>query len=192
MTGPAGKPGPATEGVWRVEVHMPVFSRGKFEGFPVGWQSLNRLPSGVRSRGRRGDPPPSNLGKVEWDQARKDWRLAAYLALIDAKVPRGLGRIELQIEMRFPDRAHRDTGNFEPTLKPIIDALGGKRLYRNERKKTDYGIVYEPGREIIADDTPRHLVRTNATIGEPLGRTNPIKGIVVLTIRQLPAEETAA
>jgi hypothetical protein len=170
---------------------MPVFSEGKFEGFPVGWQSLNRLPSGVRSRGRRGDPPPAVLGKVDWDQARKDWRTAAYVALLEAKVPRHLGRIELQIEMRFPDRAHRDTGNFEPTLKPIIDALGGKRLYRSKATTKNYGIVYEPGREIIPDDTPRCLVRTNATIGEPLGRNNPIKGIVVLTIRRLPMEAAA-
>lgn len=185
MTGPAG------EAVWRVEVPMPVFSKGKFEGWPVGWQSLNRLPSGVRSRGRRGDPPPPTLGKVEWNQARKDWRLASYIALLAAKVPRGLGRIELGIEMRFPDRAQRDTGNFEPTLKPIIDALGNSRLYRSANVKEDHRMVYEPGRKIIADDTPNNLVRPNATIGDPLGRNNPIKGIVILTIRQLPLEAAA-
>ncbi len=192
MTVPLGKPGPATEGVWRVEVHMPVFSKGKFEGWPVGWQSLNRLPSGVRTAGRlKNGGPPGTLGNVDWDQARSDWRTAAYVAVIAAKVPQHLGRIECQIELRFPDKKERDPGNFEPTVKPCIDALGPYRHYRSKRKKSDFGIVVELGRNIIVTDAPRCLVRPNATIGEPLGRDNPIKGIVTMTIRQLPIEEPA-
>ena len=93
--------------------------------------------------------------------------------------------------MRFPDRRRRDTDNPAPTLKAIVDALGARRLYRSKAKKKDFGIVYEPGREVIPDDAPKYLVRTDVTIGEPLGRSNPIKGIVVLTIRQLPLEEAA-
>lgn len=191
MTGPAGNPDPAAQ-VWRVEVRMPVFSDGKFEGWPVGWQSMNRLPSGVYTKARAGSPPPARLGKIDWDRARRDWRTAAYLALLEAKVPPGLGRIELGIELRFPDRRRRDTDNPGPTLKAIVDALGKRRLYRSKNKKKDYGIVYELGREIIPDDAPQYLVRKDITIGEPLGRDNPIKGIVVLTIRQLPAEEEVA
>jgi hypothetical protein len=171
---------------------MPDFHKGKFRGHPVGWLSLNRLPSGVRTRPLKDGRPPSVLGKIEWGLAVEAWRLASFEAIVVAGVPRNLGRIELQIELRFPDLAERDTGNVEPTLKPIVDALGKGRVYRSKAKKTDHGMVVEPGRGVIDTDGPRNLIRPNITVGEPLGRTNPIKGIVVMTIRQLPAQEAAA
>lgn len=189
MSAPASRPEPATPSTgWRVEVVMPTFSEGRFAGWPVGWQSLNRLPTGVRCRKRKDGGPASPLGKIEWDAARREWRQAAYAAVIAAGVPRHLGRIEVTVELRFPDASERDPGNFEPTIKPCIDALGPQRVYRSAAKKKDYGLVVELGRGIIETDAPRCLVRPNAVIGEPLGRANPIKGMVILHVRQLPLE----
>ncbi len=170
---------------------MPEFSEGRFVGWPVGWQSLNKLPRGVWTRKNKNGSPAATLGQVEWDLARKEWRTAAYSALIVAKVPRHLGRVELSIELRFPDMKERDPGNFEPTVKPCIDACGPQRRYVSKAKKKDFGVVVELGRGIIPTDAPRCLVRPNATIGEPLGRNNPIKGMVIMTIRPLPLEEAA-
>lgn len=165
LTGPAPPPG------WRVEVTMPVFG----VGVPVGWQSLNKLPTTVRD-------------KIRWDAARREWRQAAYAAIITAQVPRNLGRISATIELRFPDRTVRDPANFEPTIKPVIDAFGPQRVRRSPQKKKDFGIVVELGRGVIPGDDPRYLTRPNPIIGPPLGRQNPIKGVIIVHVQQLAGE----
>lgn len=176
MSTTASQPTPALPTAdWRVEIPMPVLSAGRKAGQSAGWLSLNRLPTSVAA-------------KIVWDQAKKDWRLASFMALVVANVPRNLDRIEVTVELRFPDRKIRDTGNYEPTLKPIIDALGPQRVYRSANVKKDHGLVVEIGRGIIPSDDPRHLIRPHAFIGEPLGRSNPIKGVVVLHIRNLTPE----
>jgi hypothetical protein len=155
---------------------MPVWESGKKAGEPVGWLSLNRLPT-------------TRWQKVAFDKVRGLWRTGAYSALVVARVPRGLARAEVAVELRFTDRTVRDPSNYELTIKPVIDALGPQRIYESKAKKKDHGIVVEHGRGVIPGDDPRYLVRPNTTVGEPLGRTNPIKGIVTLTIRPLPALE---
>ncbi len=173
MSAPASRPESAdTAKVWRVEVVMPVHTEGRNRGKPVGWQSLNNLPANVQQ-------------KIDWDRARREWRIAAYIATVAAAVPRHLGRIEVTVEFRFPTRGDRDPGNLEPTVKPCIDALGPQRVYRSKAKKKDFGLVVELGRGVIETDSPRHLARPDPIIGEPLGTKNPIKGMVILHVRQL-------
>jgi hypothetical protein len=177
MTETASRPDPAaTDRTWTVVVNMPVHGTGKKAGQPVGWQSLNNLPSGVPD-------------KIWWDKAKKAWRLAAYSAIVNAGVPQHLGRIEVGIELRFTEtRDDRNAENFEYTIKPIIDALTKQRTYtvviKNKPK-----LVIELGRHIVPGDDERYLVRAGrVTIGPPLGRKSKVRGQVILTIRQLPQE----
>lgn len=180
MTRPASRPDTAdtaTDRVWTVVVDMPVFADGKKFGQPVGWQSLNNLPSGVK-------------GGIEWSKAKKQWRLAAYNAIVAAGVPQRLGRIQVGIELRFTEtREDRNSENFEYTIKPVIDALAvqkvNTRVYRGKPK-----LVVELGRHVVEGDDPRYLVRGHPTIGKPLGRKSPIRGQVILTIKQIPTEAT--
>jgi hypothetical protein len=178
MTVPARRPAPApvAEG-WRVPIDMPVHDSGRNRGKPVGWLSLNNVAGGA-------------AGAIARWRASKAWRAAAYNALTKAMVPVGLGRVYIEVELRFPDRLHRDPANFEPTVKPCIDSLQSMRRYVRKHPKTGRDeLVIELGRGVVPGDDPRYVVRgPELPVGEPLGRANPIKGMVILHIRPLPPE----
>ncbi len=192
MTAPlaeASGPAVATAGVWQVVITMPCWETGKRRGEPVGWLSMNNLPS-------------SRWEKIRWDKAKKLWRLASYEAVVVAGVTRHLPRIHIDVQIRTSINNVKDPANLEPTLKPIIDAFGPERIYQQTiKKKVKVGdqvvevpqrrTVTEKGRGVIPGDDPRYLQRTESTFGVPLGRKNPIKGVVTLTIRRLPAQEAA-
>lgn len=151
--------------------------RGRSAFKPVGWLSLNDRPGG------RG------AAIAAW-RAKTAWRTAAYNALLRRRLPTGLARIYVQVEFRFPDRLHRDPSNFEPTVKPIIDALQTTRQYHRKKRGGGLELVVEPGIGMVLGDDPRYLVRgPELPVGEPLGRANPIKGVVILHIVPLPPEE---
>ncbi len=180
MSDPADRPTPTTiDREWRVVVGMPVFGDGAKAGRPVGWQSLNKLPTGVRQ-------------KIEWDKAKKLWRAAAYIAINAAGVPQHLGRIEVDVELRFTtSQAARNFTNFEYSIKPVIDALGPLESYtRTIRVKGQLReqLVVNPGRHIVDGDDERYVIRGRTTIGEPLGRNSRHQGQIILTIRQLPTD----
>ncbi len=173
----ASRPDPATDPdpVWRVVVNMPLFGDGKRAGQPVGWHSLNNLPA-------------STAEKILYSKAKKQWRLATYAALQSARVPKHLGRIAVDIELRFPEqRDDRNSENFGLSIKPVIDALG-----KTEIKRTTYRgkprLVVNVGWEVVESDAPRFMVQSHPTIGEPLGRNSKVRGQIILTIRQLPQE----
>ncbi len=185
----AAAPGAGAAGVWRVEIVMPCWDTGKHRGEPVGWLSMNNLPD-------------DRWAKIKWGKAKKLWRLAAFEAIVAARVPRHLPRIHLDVEIRTPINNIKDPANLELTLKPIIDALGPERIYEQKVMKTvRYGrqtvtvptrrTVAEIGRGVIPGDDPRYLQRSETTFGRSLGRKNPIKGVVILTIRKLDALEAA-
>jgi hypothetical protein len=176
---------------WQVVVDMPVFPDGKDAGKPVGWLSLNNLPKSLRDQIRK-------------NKAAKLWRVAAYNALVKARVPQHLGRISVTIELRFTTRqTRRNAANYELTIKPVIDALGPLNVY-HRRKNTGRGakntvvktatdpteMVVELGRDVVPDDDTRYLIRPGEPlIGEPLGRGSRVTGQVILTIRQIPPEQ---
>lgn len=177
MSAPAHRPTPhpLAEG-WRVEIPMPVFPDGRQRGEPVGWLNLNKLTGGVRGAQQR------------W-RVKKQWREAAYAAYRAHRLPRGLDRIYLQVEFRFPDKVRRDPANYELTIKPIIDALQPERcgVRYNPAKKRREPFV-DKGWGVVPGDDPRYVVRgPELAIGEPLGRGNPIKGMVILHITPMGA-----
>lgn len=180
MTRPASRPAtvdtdPSAGKVWTVVVDMPVFGDGKKVGQPVGWQSLNNVPQ-------------SRLASINWGKAKKQWRLAAYNAIVAAGIPQRLGRIQVGIELRFTEtRADRNSENYEQTIKPVIDALAKGAVY-NTTYRGKPKLVVALGRHVVEGDDPRYLVRGHPTIGKPLGRKSPVRGQVILTIKQIPTE----
>ncbi len=157
---------------------MPLFTEGRNRGKPVGWLNLNDVGGGVRAA----------IGR---DKQKKEWRLAAKLAYQHHRLPRGLERIFVTIEFRFPDKLHRDPSNYELTVKPCIDALqpekSGIRYNPGLRRQAPF---VEHGWGVVAGDDPRFVVRgPEMAVGEPLGRRNPIKGMVIVHIKPLPALE---
>jgi hypothetical protein len=106
----------------------------------------------------------------------RQWREAAYWAAVQAKLPKGLGRVHITATLHFTDRRRRDADNLHPTLKPIIDGLGPQRV-RVVRGMPRVALGYG----LIPDDTPEHLT-TTLTIGEPLPRKPMFRGTVELHI----------
>lgn len=170
---------PATTGkdcrTWRVEVPLPI---------GADWISLNK--------------PPRHLGeKVKRDQLKKNLRRLACDAIRAAGVPEGLGRIRVQVELCFVDARIRDASNFEPTVKPIIDAVQPTRHYKRNvtkrsgnRKVPVEEKVTEWGAGLVQGDDRRYLERPEPIIGEPIGRGTGRKGIVVLHITALQPTDT--
>lgn len=157
-------------GTWRVEVPLPIGAK---------WISLNR-------------PPVHRFEQMRHNALRRNLRRLAADAIRDAGVPEGLGRVRVQVELRFIDRRIRDAANFEPTIKPIIDALQPTRRYERTTS-TRFGrrivrgveTVTEHGAGVVPGDDRRYLERPEPTIGEPIGRGTGRAGIVVLHITAL-------
>lgn len=176
MTAPAGRRAAAiTASEWRVEIEMPVHVDGRDRGKPVGWLTLNKIQGGV-------------WGAIGRWRAAKAWRIAAYDAYKRAKLPRGLRCVYVEVEFRFPDRTRRDLPNFELTVKPVIDALqpekSGMRYNPHLKRKAPF---VDKGWGVIPGDDRRYLIRgPELPPGEPLGRQNPIKGMIILHITHLP------
>jgi hypothetical protein len=114
---------------------------------------------------------------------RRTWRDAVYAYAHHAHLPKGLGRVRIDIALQFPAAGRRDTANYHPTIgKPCVDALGPGRRYRS--KKSANGWVTELGYGFIADDTPQHLDGPHITFGQPIGRKRGY-GRVTITITDL-------
>jgi hypothetical protein len=160
-------------GTWRVEIPLPV---------GADWISLNK-------------PSRHKYDDMKRNALRQNLRRLTFEALRDAGVQQELGRIRVQVELRFVDRRIRDVSNFEPTLKPMIDALQPTRRYtRTTKKKIGNRTVLakeqvvEWGWGVIAGDDRRYLERPEPVIGEPLGRGTGRKGIVIFHITALVPE----
>ena len=66
------------------------------------------------------------------------WRNAAQVYARQARLPKGMGRVHLTVEVCRPRSNRADVGNFYPTVKAVVDGL------------TDYGCW--------VDDDDSHLV----------------------------------
>ncbi len=172
MSAPAAATGTST---WTVEVPLPV---------GADWMSLNR--------------PPRHMGEqIKRNALKKNLRRLTFEALRDARIPQELGRVRILVEMRFVDRRVRDVSNFEPTIKPMIDAFQPTRRYVRTTKKKIGGQtvegqeqVTEWGWGVVEGDDRRYLERPEPIIGEPIGRGTGRKGIVIFHITALEPVDT--
>lgn len=135
---------------------------------PVEWLTLN---------GSRRDP------RAHAALAKK-WRTAAYEAAMATRLPRGLDRVHLTVEIRKLTAHRKDQGNHEPTLKAIVDGAIGPT--RPGYWRAGKWVEPQLGWGVVADDDQTHVVRDPEVFGEPLGMKSKIKGLVILTIRPLP------
>jgi hypothetical protein len=173
VSAPAADTGVTTS--WTVEIPLPV---------GADWMSLNR--------------PARHTGEqVKRNALKKNLRRLTFEALRDARIPQELGRVRVLVELRFVDRRVRDVSNFEPTLKPMIDALQPTRRYvRTTKKKlggqtvTGEEQVTEWGWGVVEGDDRRYLERPEPIIGEPIGRGTGRKGVVVFHITALEPVDT--
>lgn len=182
MTAPADRSAATAlaedDGWIRVEVPMPVFEDGARQWQPVGWLSLNNLPKRARDR-------------IRWDQAKALWRRAAYNALRKARVPTGLNRIEVRVQFRFAEESGQEPPNYEPTVKPIIDALQKQKQYPQRTRRDGTRLVIELGVGVVPTDGRQHVTRgPEMPVGEPLGKHSRVQGMVIVYIRPIPMEET--
>jgi hypothetical protein len=112
---------------------------------------------------------------------RKAWRETAYWHAAAAKLPKGLARVRIDVELRFTTNRRRDAPNYySDVIKPCVDALAPQK-----RVKSAKGERVEPGWGLIPDDTAEFLDLTAPRIGETVSRMDYPFGLVVLTITDL-------
>ncbi|HEX6681525.1 MAG TPA: hypothetical protein VF062_01935 [Candidatus Limnocylindrales bacterium] len=128
-------------------------------------------------------------GNKPWQEtsaAKREWRAAAHIWAQKARLPRGLDRVRVDIELHFTARrARRDAPNYHPYVcKPIVDALAASRRVRDSRQPSGWRI--EPGYGLIPDDTEAHLDGPHPTIAdEPADRRKYPLGLAIVTITDL-------
>ncbi len=171
-------PPPGVTG-WTVAVDMPRFEDGKKVGQLTGWLDSNNPPTTTRQR-------------IEHGEIRRLWRQAAKVAYARARLPRNLDRIFLLVQFQFADARPRDQANFEPTLKPVIDALQRERIVVVRKTNPKTGRVTldtqtHLGWGVIPNDGDEHLVRGQQQPKlPPLGKHSTVGGRVVLHIIPFP------
>lgn len=77
-------------------------------------------------------PAPDRMlsvnGNPHWrvtSPVRKTWREAMFVHLKAARLPVGLAKVRIDIELRFPTAAKHDGGNYYANVaKPLVDACG--------------------------------------------------------------------
>lgn len=106
----------------------------------------------------------------------KAWRVAAYVAALRARPPKGVDLVRVDVEFRFAGPAPvKEIENLRPTLKAVIDgAVGPAR-------------ATAPGYGIVVDDTDIHLIYGGYTAAPlPTSRAGRLRlGDVVLTVTEV-------
>jgi hypothetical protein len=120
------------------------------------------LTGGRSSRGRKWCGRSGRATPV-----RKTWREAVFVHAKAAKLPVGLARIRVEVELRFPREGRRDAANYHGNVvKPLVDALGPPINTVRAGKP-----INAPGYGLIADDTAEHLdgpfVRLGPKVEDP-------------------------
>lgn len=117
--------------------------------------------------------------KLALAAVRKTWRQTTYQRAINARLPKGLARVRIDVEFRFAILRDRDESNLHETAKPCVDALTERK--RGPRAGVGYGL--------IKDDSPRYVDGPHVTIGEPFPyRRGGVLGHVTITITDLSGE----
>lgn len=114
--------------------------------------------------------------------AVKAWREASFLYATQAKLPKGLARVRLDVRLHCVDNRVRDALNLHKyVVKPLVDGLGRARTVTTKR-----GIRVEPGYGLVADDSPEFVEGPFPTIGPKVDRKVHPLGLAVITIADLP------
>ncbi len=137
-------------------------------------------------------PAPAKLlsanGRLHWRAVapvNKTWREAMFVHAKAAKLPTGLGRVLINIELRFPTGGRRDSANYYTAMKPVVDALGPQRVQVVKRGKRAGQTVVEVGDGLIVDDTPEFLAGPFIRLGASGKRLGAPFGEVVVVITEL-------
>lgn len=168
---------PASGEGWKVVIDMPrgVGRNPNYTGGYVGWLNLN------------------TVSKLHWRHRwpiERAWRKAAAAALKRKRLPKGLTRVRVQVELRFPDKGIRDAENYEWTIKRCIDALQPEKIVWTVDPKTQVKKpVLHAGAGLIPGDDKRYLDRAENVIGPPLGhKAGTPRGQIILHITPLQEE----
>lgn len=115
----------------------------------------------------------------------KQWRAETVNRARAAGLPTGLGRVRIDVMLRFTTRHRRDALNYEPTIKGVVDGLCRDKTRINRDGKE----VHAPGYGLIWDDEPTYLDGPFPRIGEPVDSRQYPRGVMQLMITSL--EEAA-
>lgn len=85
-----------------------------------------------------------------WTKAKKEWQETFELLLMSTGFPRDWQRIEVAVELRFPDRRRRDVVNFRTLIEKCLgDALVNGRWLPDDTPDhfeiTSFRFAPEPG-----------------------------------------------
>lgn len=112
---------------------------------------------------------------------RRAWRDSAFGRIALARLPKGLGRIRVEAELRFTSVRRRDAPNYyAEVIKPCVDALTPEK-----RVRTKNGFRVERGWGVVPDDNAEYLDLAAPRIGDPVSKGLHPHGLVVLTITEL-------
>lgn len=117
---------------------------------------------------------------------KREWRNATFLLAQSAQLPTGLGRVRIDVELRFPRGGRRDAANYHPyVVKPIVDALGPGREYTVRQGARAGTTVVECGYGLIPDDTETYLDGPYPKIGQVADQKRYPRGLAIVTITDL-------
>jgi hypothetical protein len=132
-------------------------------------------------------PMYSENSRHHWSKtgpAVKSWREASYLYAIQSKLPKGLRRVRIDVELHFITAGGRDRYNYHRYVaKPITDGLSKPRTVNGKT-----GVRVEPGYELIPDDNPIFLDGPFITIGAKVDKKQYPLGLAVVTITDIGGE----
>jgi hypothetical protein len=113
--------------------------------------------------------------------AVKAWREASFLYATQAKLPKGLGRVRIDVALHFTDARERDALNLHKyVVKPLVDGMCRGRTV-NAKK----GPRVEVGYGLVADDSPRYVDGPFPTIGAKVDKKVYPLGLAVVTIAEV-------
>jgi hypothetical protein len=115
--------------------------------------------------------------------AVKAWREASFLYATQAKLPKHLPKVRVDVVLHFTDARPRDPYNYHKyVVKPLVDGLSRPRTVNGKR-----GIRVEPGYQLVDDDNPQYVDGPFITIGEKVAKKEHPYGLAVITITEVPA-----
>lgn len=124
-----------------------------------------------------------NTNKSRWvtGPAVKAWREASFTYAKQAKLPKGLTRVRIDVVLHCVDNRGRDTLNMHKfVIKPLVDGLCRERIVRGKK-----GVRVEVGYGLVPDDNPRFVDGPHPTIGAVLDKRRYPLGLAVVTITDL-------
>lgn len=119
----------------------------------------------------------------ETGKAVKAWREASFLYATQARLPKHLPKVRIDVALHFTDARERDSYNHHKyVVKPLVDGLSRPRTVNSKR-----GIRVEPGYQLVDDDNPNFVDGPFITIGEKVAKAAYPYGLAVVTVSEIPA-----